>query len=424
MECRTEKFAITWMRRDRNIINMAPPYQREGGVWSLERKQLFMDSVINNFDIPKIYLHVTNQQDAGYKWAVVDGKQRMGAVLSFLDGGFALGNDFKYTGTRSCAVPPERGQKFADFHESAKELLTEVSLDFVEVRTDDEDEIEELFSRLNNGERLNAAEMRNAMHGNIPPLIRQLASDEFFTRKLKFANRRYSHFEVACKLLYLEHLHQRTNVELIADLKKRQLDKFVEDYKNITPDEANKLLTRTRAALRKISPIFDDKDEELGKQSFPQLMYLFTLYVLDKYGAEDLKQRVKSFLREFRSQRAANNQVEEERRDAELTEFGRLSQQGTNDAGSMQERRNILVRRFLKANPDVELKDTTRAFTQEERWALWQRADKKCENCRIELPELELMDADHIVPYIDGGPTSLANARSLCATCNRSRAFN
>lgn len=424
MECRTEKFTVYWMRRERNLVNMEPSYQREGGVWSLERKQLFMDSAINSFDIPKIYLHVTSQDRTGFKWAVVDGKQRMGTILSFLEGGFALGSDFRYSGHRTCPVPPEGGQKFADFHEAARELLGETSLDFVEVRTDDEDEIEELFSRLNNGERLNAAELRNAMHGNVPPLIRELAKDDFFTRKLKFPNKRYSHLEVACKLLYLEHFHGKSNVELVVDLKKRQLDKFVEDYKNITPDEANKLLNRTRSVLRKISPIFDDKDEELGKQSFPQITYLFTKYVLDKYGAEDLKQRIKSFLREFRLQRVANNQLDEERRDSELTEFGRLSQQGTNDASSMLERRNILVRRFLKANPEVELKDTTRAFTQEERWALWQRADRKCENCRIELPELELMDADHIVPHIDGGPTSLANARSLCASCNRSRQFN
>ena len=41
----------------RSAINEKPPYQRESSVWSLEKQQLFIDSLLNGYDVPKIYLH-------------------------------------------------------------------------------------------------------------------------------------------------------------------------------------------------------------------------------------------------------------------------------------------------------------------------------------------------------------------------------
>ena len=41
----------------RSAIQEKPPYQRESSVWSLEKQQLFIDSLLNGYDVPKIYLH-------------------------------------------------------------------------------------------------------------------------------------------------------------------------------------------------------------------------------------------------------------------------------------------------------------------------------------------------------------------------------
>jgi len=38
-------------------IQVDPEYQRLGGVWSLYNRQLFIDSLINRYDIPKFYFH-------------------------------------------------------------------------------------------------------------------------------------------------------------------------------------------------------------------------------------------------------------------------------------------------------------------------------------------------------------------------------
>lgn len=419
MKTARESFALSWFNRKRRVINLEPTYQREGGVWSKDKKQLFIDSVVNGYDIPKIYMHEVDPDDGGFEYAVVDGKQRISTLLEFLDGHVEFAPDFKYSGVE-CEAPPKAGDRYADLPEATREVVKENSLDVVIIKTPDEDDIEELFSRLNNGEKLNAAESRNAFGGRMAALVRDLAREPFFTEKLKFPNRRYAHYEVSCKLLYLEHNLSRSGGLHYVDLKKKFLDAFVNDYRNIADADSARLMDAVKAHLRAIEPIFDRGDIELSKQSYPQLMYLFGRLILEKYGAQDLTSKVKEFLAEFRMERADNLNRDEDRRDAELSEYGRLMQQGTNDAGSMKARVDILTKRFLKSNPDVQLKDPRRAFTMEERWVLWQRADKKCENCRRELETLDELDGDHIIWHVQGGPTSLENARALCVYCNRS----
>lgn len=411
-------FAVSKIFREQKLINLEPSYQREGGVWSPAKKQLFIDSVINGYDVPKIYMHKLDQDVAGFAYAVVDGKQRLGAILEFLAGDIEFADDFSYVGYE-CDVPPRPGETYNDLAEQTRDIFKEKSLDVVLIDTEDEDDIEELFSRLNNGEKLNAAESRNAIGGTIAVLIRELAKDAFFVDKIRFANKRYSYYEVACKLLYIEHIHQKTGVAGYVDLKKKYLDAFVRDNKNMSKGDADRLLSRVVSQLRAISPMFSARDIELEKQSYPQLMYVFGKAILARYGAPNLTGRVKDFLAAFRLSRFENLKLDEDARDAELVSFGLYMQQGTNDPGSMESRVDILTKRFLRANPDVLLKDTKRTFSLEERWVLWQRANKTCEDCGIALETLEELDGDHIVWHHHGGPTSLDNARALCINCNR-----
>ena len=73
----------------------------------------------------------------------------------------------------------------------------------------------------------------------------------------------------------------------------------------------------------------------------------------------------------------------------------------------------------MKATPEVTLKDKRRAFTDEERYVIWELGQRHCKECDKDLPELDDMQADHVVQWAMGGPTSLKNARCLCEDCNQ-----
>lgn len=423
METEKDRWSVARVARERGKLQLDPIYQREGGVWSSERKQLFIDSILNEYDVPKVYLHDLGDLDSGVRYAVVDGKQRLTTIHSFVDGQFCLGEDFLYQG-QPLSSPPLAGNYYKDFSDETKEVFREKSLDVVIVKTADTEDIEELFSRLNNGEKLNAAEQRNAFGGKMATTIRLLAQSDFFLNKLGFPNRRYSHLEVAAKILYIEDCEMRQGKgNGFVDVKKRHLDKFVKDSKAVSDSELKKLVTFVDKHLNWMSPIFDAKDPQLGKQSFPQLMYLFTKKVSREYADDKLQNKVRDFLEVFAEERVDNQSRTEDERDPELTEYGRLTQQGTNDGDSMRRRTGILIRRFLKLYPEVALKDPKRNFDEDERLVIWQRAGKKCQVCDNKL-SIDEMQADHTIMHSKGGPTTLDNARALCIPCNASKRHN
>ncbi len=58
-----------------------------------------IDSIINDYDIPKLYFHVldsTDKKNKNYKYAVIDGRQRLETIWMFIDNKFTLAEDFTY----------------------------------------------------------------------------------------------------------------------------------------------------------------------------------------------------------------------------------------------------------------------------------------------------------------------------------------
>lgn len=70
-------------------INMNPDYQRDY-VWETKDKELLIDSIFNNIEIGKIVLVRLLYGDYGYE--ILDGKQRLNALLEFYE------NRFPYKG--------------------------------------------------------------------------------------------------------------------------------------------------------------------------------------------------------------------------------------------------------------------------------------------------------------------------------------
>ncbi len=74
------KTIIELLRSDK--IDKNPDYQRFGKLWSKDKKQLLIDSIINGYDIPKIYFHYLASSsreinESGKLLAIIDGKQRI-----------------------------------------------------------------------------------------------------------------------------------------------------------------------------------------------------------------------------------------------------------------------------------------------------------------------------------------------------------
>jgi uncharacterized protein with ParB-like and HNH nuclease domain len=87
----TEQRTVRSFCRRMRKINLQPTYQR-GAVWSKPQKQLLVDSILRDLDIPKVYLREIDNDDS-YEEEAVDGQQRLTAIYSFFNDEFPLAKD-------------------------------------------------------------------------------------------------------------------------------------------------------------------------------------------------------------------------------------------------------------------------------------------------------------------------------------------
>lgn len=324
----------------REVIWFDPPYQRMSDVWSLEKRQLLVDSILNGYDIPKLYFHeffpAKRVSGRSFKYAIVDGKQRLQTICSYIEGRFSLARDMEYIADPTIKVG---GLTYAELARKYPDLKTRFDgfvLPIVSILTDDTELIEDMFSRLNEAIPLNAPEKRNALGGPIPPAVQQLAKARFFKQRLPFDNRRYRHLDLATKFLYI------MDKEHIADTKKVYLDEFVHSYRERNdPQKVKGLLKRTQAVLDGMTAVFVDEDGLLRSVGTVVLYYVLFLEAWKNDWIDEIR---RSDLDAFETKRRENRSVAEKsvaKADYRLLEYDRLTQ-SPNDSVALRYRYSIL----------------------------------------------------------------------------------
>jgi hypothetical protein len=346
---------------DRKTIQLDPDYQRIGGIWTPQKKMLLIDSLVNGFDVPKLYFHefvpfkqIGHQR---YRYAIIDGRQRLQTIWDFIDGEIRLDSDFKYLRDSSVKAGGMSYAELALKYPAIKNRFDATTLDIVTVRTDDIELIEEMFTRLNEAVSLNAPEKRNAFGAPLPHAIKEVAKHVFFTKHVPFGNGRYRHLDLAAKFLYLEHEGKVVNT------KKQELDDFVREFKSLrdknnpkaSPAAVAALKGKVDKSLTAMSKVFNATDGLLGQVGMITIYYhLFRLIEAKRVGAVK-----REMLKKFDQARQQNRELAEAAGESgagvnlKLLEFDRHSQT-PNDAYAISIRLRILLE-FLSSDSQVQV---------------------------------------------------------------------
>lgn len=336
---------IMLLYSERSEIKMNPEYQRMGGVWTKEKRRLLIDSILNDYDLPKIYFHALSpeeQSETGYRFAVIDGRQRLEAIWGFMDGEFTLASDFEYQRDQQLNLGGLSYEDIAKQYPKIRVKFDSFVLPVVTVSIagNDLDLIEDMFSRLNEAVPLNAAEKRNAIGGDIVRAIADISQHNFLANRVKFKNNRYQHREAAARFLLVE--DNLKSSKQIVDTKKVYLDGLARKYRDGAATYVFGLKSNVCKVLDRMEAVFTDADELLLAQGILVIYYL--IFRSASTHGEDTKLTRRSLL-DFRQKLADNREAaikNYEGASFELLEFDRLNQQGTNDASNIKERVRIL----------------------------------------------------------------------------------
>ncbi|MBG9611824.1 DUF262 domain-containing protein [Bacillus cereus] len=157
-------------RFQRGDIELQPAYQR-GYVWNLEKDTKLVESILMNYPIPPLYFA---ERDRG-QWEVIDGQQRLRAIINFVQGEYKLSNT---------SIPELEGMFFQDMELSLQRKMQEYTF-FVNIlkRSSDPEIKYEVFLRMNSGGKsLTIHELALAKLGKKKNWIRKLAINEEFLK--------------------------------------------------------------------------------------------------------------------------------------------------------------------------------------------------------------------------------------------------
>ena len=177
-------------------IDVDAEYQR-GIVWSEPQRQLLIDSILRGFDMPKIFLRKL-EDGSPRLYEVVDGVQRLTAIWQFLSDGFSLPKSYQYPDLGFVG-----GKRWSELPPDVQDRLQFSKVTVTEIETADDDDIRELFQRLQQGEPLNAAERRHAMAGNVRDFVTDVLAAHELWRNSGIASKRFGWEEMSAILLAL-----------------------------------------------------------------------------------------------------------------------------------------------------------------------------------------------------------------------------
>ena len=155
-----------WYREERLFVNRK--YQRKL-VWTLEEKQRLVESIIKKYPIPAIL--IAERGDASGSYEIIDGLQRLHAIVSFIETAFSTldGKYFDLTHFTT-ANAYLKARKFEDNSKGSSlitqkevSIILDYSLALSVMRNSTEAEVNDVFDRINTyGHRLSDQERRQA----------------------------------------------------------------------------------------------------------------------------------------------------------------------------------------------------------------------------------------------------------------------
>lgn len=340
---------VSWFNKafDEEELVLAAPFQRNP-VWTDAQKAYLIDTILHGYPIPELYMHDVGNEDGTEKHVVVDGQQRIRAVLDFLHGEVTLNGD-----------DISRQWKGLSFEELApEEKKTIFSYKFV-VRVlpeMEEESVRKIFSRLNrNVVALNEQELRNATYwGAFIKAIQQIADeDAFWADSGVFSandHRRMLDHEFISELA-IAYLHGPQN-------KKDRLDQYYRSYEE-TFESREDMISTFRKVTDEIEKLLPNiKTTRWRKKSdFYTLFLLIAEQKLELPFASDVRENISRKLVDFGQSVDSVLKLEEtdwSEQDDKVATYARNVARAASDRASRVARTEALKKHIFPVTEPVE----------------------------------------------------------------------
>ncbi|WP_352336466.1 DUF262 domain-containing protein [Psychrobacter sp. 16-MNA-CIBAN-0192] len=422
-----------------------PPYQRKA-VWSTQKKQALMDSLLRSYYIPRLVLRKVRISDNRALQEVIDGQQRITTVIDFFQNKFALPKSLEDLDTNLV------GKKYNEISNEHKRFIdtlsfkTDVIINIEEANNVNHQLIAtEIFRRLQEGENLNYMEIAHAQLSSLSRnFIVKYSDDQTFNfidyqpldqnpSKLRFFdllnvnNSRMKHLQFMARFTMIE-----SSVSGYTDLGDKKIEQFINDTKvkdgigNFSFEE----MKESKDVIRNLNEFYEIfkndpmLDENSGIKELSVEYFIISIYLLIRHLKKHyvIEHKEREFIRNFVYYFHERWRNYDDSEDVDMLTFSNNRQQGENELATRDRIiRQVFFSYIHQNKSELIEKDSKRAFSELERIEIYRKAHGLCQECLQEgksKKEAEISwsnyQADHVIPHTKGGKTVLENSQLLC----------
>ena len=267
------------MHDEKKVLSFDHPIQRKSEQWSDTQKSLLIHSMLANYPVPNIYVLREDSQELDEKnkpvfnYFVMDGKQRLTSVLSYIWGEFPLDENIPAI-TIEDVEYQIAGKYFCDLEEPVQYEIKRYKFDIIAFEECSNREIEEIFFRLNNSTPLTKSQVAKAKVGvEIAELINGLLTSKFFTVSCNFSKAQLKASDDQKVLIQSMMLLDTNNVPdfELKDFSENSILEYSESIRGTYTDKQSNIL---KSAIQYLTDAFPEKNKQLRKISIPTLVYM------------------------------------------------------------------------------------------------------------------------------------------------------
>ena len=293
---------ISWFNdRDReDNLTLQPKFQRRK-VWSDRQKSNLIESILLDFPVPEIYMQLKTDADGRSEYIVVDGQQRISAILEFLGANGRQPFELRSLDDTSLW----EGYVFSDLTDDQKASFFGHTMAVRYLQEANDYEIEDLFRRLNKYVTpLTAQELRNAtFKGPFLRLSEEIAEYPFWSEN---------------RLAPPQAIRRMRDIEYVSDLligvhdgpqsgNAATLDDYYSVYEDHEPEFPDQQEVRSRfsRALETVQELFPDirKTRWSNRTDFYSLFVatadLLRAHFLPLENIDEVRQSIEAFTKEI-----------------------------------------------------------------------------------------------------------------------------
>lgn len=267
------------MHDEKKVLSFDHPIQRKSEQWSDTQKSLLIHSMLANYPVPNIYVLREDSQELDEKnkpvfnYFVMDGKQRLTSVLSYIWGEFPLDENIPAI-TIEDVEYQIAGKYFCDLEEPVQYEIKRYKFDIIAFEECSNREIEEIFFRLNNSTPLTKSQVAKAKVGvEIAEFINELLASKFFTVSCNFSKAQLKASDDQKVLIQSMMLLDTNNVPdfELKDFSENSILEYSESIWGTYTDKQSNIL---KSAIQYLTDAFPEKNKQLRKISIPTLVYM------------------------------------------------------------------------------------------------------------------------------------------------------